>query len=134
MVEDDPEVLDLLTLILRGAGHSVTTAGDGRTALRRLQSLKLDLVVLDLLLPGMDGFAVCETMHGFTDSLRPPVLMLTGLSSQFARLAGFEVGASDYLTKPFTPEELLERVRSLLRAGAASGSDLGIRGIRAREG
>lgn len=134
VVEDDSDVLNLLTLVLRGAGYSVATASDGRTALKKLPSLKPDLVVLDLLLPGMDGFAVCETMRGCSESSHLSVLMLTGLSSQFARLAGFEAGANDYLTKPFTPEELLERVHSLFSAGPASGSHPGHRGIRACQG
>lgn len=120
VVDDDSGILDLLKLVLRGAGYSVAVASDGSTALKKLQALKPNLVILDLLLPGTNGFAVCEAIRGSAETAHIPVLVVTGLSGQLARLSGLDSGASDYLTKPFTAEEVLERVDSLLNASVAS--------------
>ena len=113
VVEDDRSVRDALDRSLRAQGYEVTTAGDGLAALRAVQHEDPDLVVLDLGLPGMDGLAVCRRLR--TDGDPRPVLILTARDAVGDRVAGLDVGADDYLGKPFALEELLARVRALLR-------------------
>jgi len=119
IVDDDPEVTELLRFNLKGAGFAVGTAANGRIALKKACSLAPDLIVLDLMMPELDGFAVCEILRHDPATARIPILMLTAVSSQFARLTGLEAGANDYLTKPFSPRELVARVQLLL---ASQGS------------
>jgi len=116
VVDDDPEVTELLRFNLKGAGFAVGTAPNGRIALKKACSLAPDLIVLDLMMPELDGFAVCEILRHDPATARIPILMLTAVSSQFARLTGLEAGANDYLTKPFSPRELVARVQLLLKS------------------
>ena len=116
VVDDDPEVTELLRFNLKGAGFAVGTAPNGRVALKKACSLAPDLIVLDLMMPELDGFAVCEILRHDPATARIPILMLTAVSSQFARLSGLEAGANDYLTKPFSPRELVARVQLLLNS------------------
>jgi two-component system, OmpR family, response regulator MprA len=113
VVEDDRSVRDALDRALRAQGYAVTTAEDGLAALSAVTREDPDLVVLDLGLPGMDGLAVCRRLRADGD-LRP-VLILTARDAVDDRVAGLDVGADDYLGKPFALEELLARVRALLR-------------------
>jgi DNA-binding response OmpR family regulator len=115
VVEDESDLLELLSFNLKKAGFSVATAKSGIEALKKARSVGPDLILLDLMLPELDGFAVCETIRNDPTNASTPIIILTALSSELARLAGFEAGASDYLTKPFRLEELLARVRGLLR-------------------
>jgi DNA-binding response OmpR family regulator len=112
VVDDDPEVCQLLDFVLRQEGHDVLVARSGEEALRSVQRSAPDLVILDLMLPGIDGFTVCERLR-LARSV--PVLMLTGLVEERDKIRGLDTGADDYLTKPFSPRELLARVRALLR-------------------
>ena len=114
-VEDDADLLDLLRLSFKGAGFSVATAGNGIDALKKARSLEPDLILLDLVLPELDGFAVCETLRKSPATATVPIIVLTGLSSELARLAVLECGASDYVTKPVTPSELITKMRHWLR-------------------
>jgi DNA-binding response OmpR family regulator len=114
VVEDDADLVELLCFNLRAAGFSVGTANDGIEALTKARSLKPDLVLLDLMLPELDGFAVCEILRRDPVLAAVPIIMLTALSSQFARLNGFEAGADAYLTKPFSPKHLVARVKAEL--------------------
>src|SRR5712671_6735615 len=114
VVDDDPEVVELLRFNLRGAGFAVGTAANGRLALNKACSLAPDLIVLDLMMPELDGFAVCEILRRDPMTRPIPILLLTAVSSQFARLTGLEAGADDYLAKPFSPREVVARVRALL--------------------
>jgi DNA-binding response OmpR family regulator len=114
VVDNDPEVVELLRFNLKRAGFAVGTAANGRLALNKACSLAPDLIVLDLMMPELDGFAVCEILRRDPVTCAIPILLLTAVSSQFARLTGLDAGASDYLTKPFSPRELVARVRSLL--------------------
>jgi DNA-binding response OmpR family regulator len=116
IVEDDPALCDLLFSCLKAAGYSAETAADGLEALRKARSSAPDLILLDLMLPKLDGFSVCETLR--EDSVRIPIIMLTGLSSQLNRFAGLGSGADDYITKPFTLDHLLERIKELLKTPA----------------
>ena len=100
----------------------VATASDGPTAVDTARALGPDLVVLDLMLPGFDGLEVCRRLRQFTDAY---VLMLTARAEEIDRIVGLEVGADDYLTKPFSPRELVARVKAMLRRPRGSGSSVG---------
>jgi DNA-binding response OmpR family regulator len=112
VVDDDPAVVDVVRRYLVRDGHAVECAYDGYQALRRVAEAPPDLVVLDLMLPGMDGLEVCRRLRARWPI---PVVMLTGRGGETDRLVGFETGADDYVTKPFSPRELVLRVRSVLR-------------------
>jgi len=114
VVEDDPDLVELLSFNLRGCGFTVITAGDGLDALKKARSIVPDLILLDLMLPELDGFGVCEILRREPETARIPIIMVTAISSQFARMAGLEAGANDYITKPFSPKQLIARVQALL--------------------
>ena len=111
-VDDEPHVLKLLKANLESSGYKVLTAADGGQALQMIESALPDLVLLDLMLPKMDGYTVCQRIREFS---AVPVIMLTARSAEVDLLHGFEVGADDYLTKPFSVTELLVRVQAVLR-------------------
>ncbi|MFJ4913106.1 response regulator transcription factor [Streptomyces sp. NPDC088726] len=117
VVDDDPTVSEVVAGYLSGAGYEVARAADGPAALECFARRRPDLVVLDLMLPGMDGFEVCRRMraHG-----RVPVIMLTARGDEDDRILGLETGADDYVTKPFSPRELVLRVDSVLRRAHAA--------------
>ena len=117
IVEDNAELLALLRLALRRAGFAVSSATNGVAGLKKIRSLIPDLLVLDLVLPEMDGFAVCEAVRRDRNLCRTPVILLTGLTSAFSRYAGLESGADDYVTKPISPEQLVSKIRKRLRLG-----------------
>ncbi|MGH3247721.1 MAG: response regulator [Trebonia sp.] len=112
VVDDDPTVADVVGRYLVRDGHTVECVHDGHEALRRIAEQQPDLVVLDLRLPGIDGLEDCRRLR---ERWPIPVVMLTALGDETDRLAGFEIGADDYVTKPFSPRELAMRVRSVLR-------------------
>jgi len=112
VVDDDPTVADVVGRYLVRDGHTVECVHDGYEALRRVAEQPPDLVVLDLMLPGIDGLEVCRRMR---ERWPIPVVMLTALGDETDRLIGFETGADDYVTKPFSPRELVARVRAVLR-------------------
>jgi DNA-binding response OmpR family regulator len=118
VVDDDPTVSDVVRRYLERAGFAVVLAGDGTAALDAFRELvergdRPDLVVLDLMLPGIDGLEVCRRMRFVVPEL--PVVMLTALGEEADRVLGLEIGADDYVTKPFSPRELVLRVQSVLR-------------------
>ena len=113
VVDDDPSVREALALLLDLNGFDVATAVDGREAIRTLASDSPDAVILDVLMPGLDGLEVCRRMRAVGD--RTPVLMLTARTEVSERVAGLEAGADDYLAKPFAHTELIARLRALLR-------------------
>jgi DNA-binding response OmpR family regulator len=112
MVEDDPEISRLVADFMRREGFEVACVGDGKAMDAMLQRLRPDLVILDLMLPGEDGLSICRRLRT-DDSI--PILMLTAKSDEIDRVVGLEMGADDYLAKPFGPRELLARVRAILR-------------------
>ncbi|RFU82624.1 DNA-binding response regulator [Streptomyces triticagri] len=112
VVDDDPTVAEVVTGYLERAGYTVDRADDGPTALARADARRPDLVVLDLMLPGMDGLEVCRRIRARGPV---PVIMLTARGDEDDRVLGLEVGADDYVTKPFSPRELVLRVESVLR-------------------
>lgn len=112
IVEDDREIRSLVARYLGANNCRVATAGDGRDMDRLMARERFDLVILDLMLPGEDGFDICRRLDG---PKRTPVIMLTARSEESDRVIGLELGADDYLTKPFEPRELLARIRAVLR-------------------
>jgi two-component system alkaline phosphatase synthesis response regulator PhoP len=112
VVDDEPKIVDLLRLYLERAGYKVTIAGDGQSALSVFRREKPDLVILDLMLPGIDGVEVCSRLRRESHI---PVIMLTARAEEVDKLVGLEVGADDYVTKPFSPREVVARVRAVLR-------------------
>ncbi|WP_239137373.1 response regulator transcription factor [Sphaerisporangium rufum] len=117
VVDDDPTVAEVVVRYLERDGYAVDSVGDGAEALRRALADPPDLVVLDLMLPGMDGLQVCRRIR----ERRPiPVIMLTALGEEIDRVMGLETGADDYVTKPFSPRELALRVQSVLRRAKGS--------------
>ncbi|NEC29652.1 response regulator transcription factor [Streptomyces sp. SID8111] len=128
VVDDDPTVAEVVAGYLDRAGYVVDRAGDGPAALARAETHRPDLVVLDLMLPGMDGLEVCRRIRGHGPV---PVIMLTARGDEEDRILGLEVGADDYVTKPFSPRELVLRVESVLRRSrpAAAGRRLAAAGL-----
>ena len=112
IVEDDAKIADMLANYLHMHGFLTELCGDGRDALRRLRSSEPALVLLDLMLPGLDGLAVCRALREFSSV---PVIMVTARIDEIDRLLGLDTGADDYICKPFSPRELVARVRALLR-------------------
>jgi two-component system response regulator MprA len=125
VVDDDPSVREALALVLDLNGFDVTTAVDGREAIRTLALGSPDAIVLDVLMPGLDGVEVCRRIRATGD--RTPVLMLTARTEVSERVAGLEAGADDYLAKPFAHEELVARLRALLRRTGWEGDDQTLR-------
>jgi len=120
LVEDDREIRTLVSRFLRTNDLRVTTAGDGRDLDRLLRDNRIDLLVLDVMLPGEDGLDICRRLRS---SSNLPVIMLTARGEDIDRIIGLEIGADDYMTKPFNPRELLARIRAVLRRGTASTID-----------
>ena len=113
VAEDQADIRDLIALNLRHAGYEVTPVADGRAALDSQSERAADLLILDLMMPGLDGLEVCKALRA--KGTATPILMLTAKSTELDRVLGLELGADDYLTKPFSLAELLARVKALLR-------------------
>ena len=112
VVEDEPSIREVVCLYLQRAGYTVLDAADGVRAVELLDSEKVDLVVLDLMLPEIDGFEITRYLRDQGDT---PIIMLTARREEVDRIAGLELGADDYVVKPFSPQELVSRVRAVLR-------------------
>ena len=121
LVEDDAEIVELLSFNLKKAGFSIGTATEGIEGLKKARSLAPDLILLDLMLPELDGFAVCEILRRDPCTASIPIIILTAMTSQLARVTGLSSGANDYITKPFSMKALLSKVESML-GGAARAS------------
>jgi phosphate regulon transcriptional regulator PhoB len=115
VVEDEPDIRRLVVLHLERDGFRCRTATTGPEALREVQKAAPDLVVLDLMLPDLDGLEVCRQLRGDRRTAAVPIIMLTAKSDEVDRIVGLEVGADDYVAKPFSPKELVARVRAVLR-------------------
>jgi DNA-binding response OmpR family regulator len=123
IVEDNTELLELLRLGFKQAGFSVSTAANGLEAIKKARSLSPDVILLDLILPELDGFAACEVLRRSQETAAIPIIMLTGLTSEFTRFAGMESGADEYVTKPASPEQLLPRVKYWMRHSRSKASE-----------
>ena len=115
VVEDSPDIADLIRHYLERAGHTVDHLATGREVMARLREAPADLVVLDLMLPGMDGSLVCQALRQDSTTAAIPIIMLTARGEEADRIRGLELGADDYVVKPFSPKELVARVTALLR-------------------
>jgi len=127
IVDDDREIRDLLSRFLAKHGYRVSDAADGRGMWRAIDGSGIDLIVLDLMLPGVDGLTLCRELRSRSSI---PVIMLTAMGEETDRIVGLEMGADDYLAKPFNPRELLARIKAVLRrAPPAEGGLAGARSV-----
>jgi two-component system phosphate regulon response regulator PhoB len=117
LVDDEPDVLDMLSLALNAEGFETIKANNGAEALAILREKKIDLIILDLMMPGMSGTEVCKQIRKHPQWENLPIIILTAKSSEIDRVLGLELGADDYVVKPCSPRELVLRVKSMLRRG-----------------
>ena len=115
VVDDEPDTIELIEFNLRAAGFEVISAEDGEEALRKAKTSAPDLMILDLMLPELDGIEACKLLRRDPDTAGLPILMLTAKAAEIDRILGLEIGADDYVTKPFSPRELVLRVKKLLQ-------------------
>ena len=123
VVDDEPEAVELVEFNLKQAGYTVVTAADGTEALTKARSALPSLIVLDLMLPEIDGLEVCKMLRRDPSTSAVPIIMLTAKAAEIDRILGLELGADDYLTKPFSPRELVLRVKKLLHRDRTGGDD-----------
>jgi DNA-binding response OmpR family regulator len=119
VVDDEPEAVELVEFNLKQAGFDVAAAADGADALKKARALVPSLVVLDLMLPEVDGLEVCKMLRRDSATAKIPIIMLTAKAAEIDRILGLELGADDYITKPFSPRELVLRVKRILQRGQA---------------
>ena len=124
IIEDESDVADLLTLNLRKAGFRTSTAADGASGLQRARDDRPDFIILDLMLPRMSGLEVCKILKSDTATSHTPILMLTARAEEIDRIVGLEFGADDYVTKPFSPREVVLRIRAIFRRGEKADESL----------
>lgn len=122
VVDDESSIVTLLQFNIEKAGFDVVTAEDGRTGYELALAEKPDLIVLDLMLPEMDGIEVCKQLR--QDKVETPILMLTAKDDELDKIIGLELGADDYLTKPFSPREVVARIKAILRRSAGKSADV----------
>jgi DNA-binding response OmpR family regulator len=115
VVDDEPDAVDLIAFNLKAAGYDVVAAMDGEEAVKKAKALLPDLIVLDLMLPEVDGLEVCKILRRDPATARLPIIMLTAKAAEIDRVLGLELGADDYITKPFSPRELVLRVKNVLQ-------------------
>lgn len=120
IVDDEQNIIELGRLYLENEGFAVAAAGDGREALQKFEQLKPILIVLDLMLPELDGWEVCKRIRAGSDV---PIIMLTARTDDVDKIVGLELGADDYMTKPYNPRELVARVKAVLRRGGRPDRD-----------
>jgi DNA-binding response OmpR family regulator len=117
VVDDEPEAVELVEFNLKGAGYEVSTAGDGAEALNKARRIQPNLVILDVMMPEIDGMEVCKLLRRDPATSAIPIIMLTAKASEVDRVLGLELGADDYVVKPFSPRELVLRVKKILERG-----------------
>src|SRR5881394_2463864 len=122
VVDDDAELVELVCFNLKQAGYATGTASNGVEAIKKARTIVPDLILLDVMMPELDGFAVCEILRRDSTTASIPIMMLTALSSELGRLAGLSSGASDFLPKPFSPRLLIARIEQLLAKAAAKAN------------
>ena len=124
VVDDEPDIAELVSYNLKKEGYSVSTSADGEEALDMIRKGNFDFVVLDLMLPGIQGIEICRILRSEPKTRNLPVLMLTAKGDEVDRVLGLEMGADDYMSKPFSPRELIARIRAVLRrTGARRAED-----------
>lgn len=124
IVDDEPDTVELLSFNLKNAGYEIQSAIDGSEALRKARRQAPDLIILDVMLPELDGMEVCKLLRRDPVTARTPIIMLTAKAEEVDRVLGLELGANDYVTKPFSPREVVLRVRNILQPRAEETSSL----------
>jgi two-component system phosphate regulon response regulator PhoB len=124
IVEDEEDIRELLSLHLKREGFAVLEAADGALALKLAEKRKPDLILLDIMLPGQDGFTVCKTLQRAAETADIPIMMLTARGEELDRVVGLELGAADYIVKPFSLREVMLRIRAVLRRGKSAPENL----------
>lgn len=132
IVEDEADILELVRYMLEKEGYAVRTAGSGEDAFRLVKQQLPDLMLLDLMLPGMDGGEICRRLRSMPETARLPIIMLTAKGEESDVVKGLGLGADDYITKPFSPRILLARIQAQLRRGPAGEEDLDQDGLLQR--
>lgn len=115
VVDDDADLLELVSFNLKRAGYAIATASNGVEAIKKARSIGPDLIVLDVMMPELDGFEVCEILRRDSATTSIPIIMLTALSSELGRMAGLGSGATDFISKPFSPRLLVRRIENLMK-------------------
>lgn len=123
IIEDESDVVDLLALNLRKAGFMTSTAADGASGLEKARSEKPAFIILDLMLPKLTGLEVCKILKSDPGTRQVPIMMLTAKAEEVDRIVGLEFGADDYVTKPFSPREVILRIRAIMRRGETKQGD-----------
>jgi len=123
VVEDEPDVAELLRYNLQKEGWAVLTVANGAEALRRAREARPDVILLDIMVPQLNGWEVCRRLKQDAETRAIPVIMVTGRVEEGDKVLGFELGADDYVTKPFSPRELIARIRAVVRRGKAEGQE-----------
>jgi two-component system phosphate regulon response regulator PhoB len=123
IVEDERDVVDLLTFNLRKAGFTISTATDGAAGLQKARSEKPAFIILDLMLPKMPGLEICKILKSDSATRQIPIMMLTAKAEEIDRVLGLELGADDYVTKPFSPREVILRIKAILRRAERTAED-----------
>jgi phosphate regulon transcriptional regulator PhoB len=123
VVDDEPDILELVAYNLKKEGFVVSSASDGEEALAKIRNEKFDFVILDLMLPGMPGMEICRVLRSDPKTKNLPIIMLTAKGEEVDKILGLEIGADDYLTKPFSPRELLARIRAVMRRTSERKTD-----------
>ena|SRR5215469_5146181 len=114
VVDDDPELVELVSFNLKHAGYAIGTASNGVEAIKKARTLVPDLILLDVMMPELDGFAVCEILRRDSATASIPIMMLTAITGELGRLAGLGSGATDFVSKPFSPRLLVTRIEIIL--------------------
>ena len=123
IVDDEPDIVELVSYNLRKEGFDVSSSLDGEDALARIRKEKFDFVILDLMLPGIQGMEICRRMRGDPLTKNIPIIMLTAKGDEVDKILGLEMGADDYMTKPFSPRELLARINTVMRRTSEKKTD-----------
>jgi phosphate regulon transcriptional regulator PhoB len=123
VVDDEPDIVELVTYNLKKEGFEVSSASDGAEALAKIRKGRFDFLILDLMLPGLQGMELCRILRNDTKTKDLPIIMLTAKGEEVDRIVGLEIGADDYMTKPFSPRELVARVKAVLRRYSEKTAD-----------
>ena len=123
VVDDEPDIVELVTYNLRKEGFDVSSASDGEEALAKIRKEKFDFIILDLMLPGIQGMEICRVLRNDPITRNIPIIMLTAKGEEIDKILGLEMGADDYMTKPFSPRELLTRIKTVMRRTSEKTAD-----------
>jgi phosphate regulon transcriptional regulator PhoB len=123
VVDDEPDIVELVSYNLKKEGFDVSTSPDGKDALERIRQGGYDFIILDLMLPGIQGMEICRILRNDPKTKNIPIIMLTAKGEEVDKIIGLEMGADDYITKPFSPRELIARIRTVMRRSSSAPAD-----------